>query len=274
MNTERPEYENRTFYGPLELSKDMPQSGDRYIAVHPEDPTKLVRASSKGEYYDHEEMNTLVYANQKVLEGLSQHGVNHVNPVYIDETSISGEPYLVTIVDKLQNVTPYDDLVESGSLTDEQFTEFDDVLCGMLDHTLQAVREEGYICSEMMRLNQFVYDESQPQGKRMVLVDVEPRNGYKIDIGRDTMKYGHLSPLADAVAQLAINTIVNTNRAGRTFASLEKATEAVKALPEYTADATNAKALLLQALVDRTVSTDVLNLIKLDEDDEDDWILN
>lgn len=276
MSTERPEYENRTFYGPLELSKEVPQNGDRYISLHPDDPTKLVRASAEGEYYDSDEMNTLVYANQKVLEGLSEHGVNHVNPLYIDQTRESGKPCIITIVDKLQNVTSYIDLTKSDAFTDEQLTEIDHVLCGMLDFTLQAMREEGYVSPEIMKLNQFVYDDSQPSGKKMVLVDVEPRDGEKIEASRDSMKYGYLSPLADAVAKLVIDTIVNTNRAGWTFASVEKAAEAVQALPGESADTIKAKAQLLQALDSKTISQDVLNLIKFDDDDDndDDWLLN
>lgn len=276
MSTEHPEYKNRTFYGPLELSKDVPQNGDRYISLHPDDPTKLVRASVEGEYYDHDEMNRLVYATQKVLEGLSEHGVNHVNPIYIDQTRESGKAYLITIVDKLQNVKSYIDLTESGSFTDEQLAEIDHTLCGMLDFTLQAVREEGYISGEMMRLNQFVYDESQPPGKKMVLVDVEPADGHKIDLGRDSMKYGYSSQLTSAVAKLVVDTIVNTNRAGWMFASLEKAAAAVQVLPGDSADTIKAKTHLLQALDSKTISNDVLRLVDPDYEDEEDggWILN
>jgi hypothetical protein len=274
MSVEYPEYGDRAFYGPLELSTEYPQNGDRYIALHPDDPTKLIRASSQGEYYDHNEMNSIVYATQQVLNGLSQYGVNHVNPVYIDQTSEAGKPYLITVVDKLRNVKSYSDLIEDEVFSDEQLSEIDHALCGMLDFTLQSVYEEGYISPEMMRLNQFVYDESQPPGSKMVLVDIEPRDGCKVDVNRDSMKYGYLSPLADTVAKLVVDTIINTNRASWTFASVEKAAAAIEALPGDSEGTINAKTKLFQALDSKSISQEVLNLLKIDEEDEDDWIFD
>jgi hypothetical protein len=274
MNIEQPDYVNRTFYGPLELSKEVAQNGDRYISLHPDDPTKLIRSSGKGVFYNHHEMNEIVFATQKVIEGLTEHGVNHVNPQYIDQTTELDDPHLMIVVDRLQDVTPYDELRKRGTFTDEQLIEIDYALCGMLDFTLQAIQEEGYISAEMMHLKQFVYDESQPPGKKMVLVDVEPLDGQKIDTRIDSMKYGYPSQLAYTAVQLAIGAIVNTNRAGWAFASIQKAAEVVTNLPGESMDTIKAQTYLLHALYSKTITKGILDLVRFDEDDGDDWIIH
>lgn len=274
MNIEKPDYINRTFYGPLELSKEVAQRGDRYISLHPDDPTKLVRSSGKGVFYNHHQMNEIVFATQKVIEGLTEHGVNHVNPQYIDQTTERDDPHLMIIVDRLQNITPYDELRNRGALTDEHFVEIDSALSGMLDYTLEAIQEEGYISSEMMHLKQFVYDESQPSGKKMVLVDVEPLDGQKIDVSVDSMEHGYPSRLADTAIQLVIGAIANTNRAGWTFASIQKATEVVANLPGESMNTIKAKTYLLHALYSKTITKNILDLVRFDEDEGDESIIH
>lgn len=274
MSAERPAYKKRTFYGPLELSPDAPQNGDRYIMTHPEDPKKLVRASGEGTYEDLDDMNMRVFITQKVLDGLSRHGINHVNPTYINETSKSGEPYLITVVDKLQNIQPYSELLKSQNMSDTQVREADLVLEHMIEFAIEAMQENGYIDSEMMRLDQFAYDASQAPGKKMVLVDIEPIGGIKVDMSRDSMEHGYSSILASTVAGLCADAIELSNKSGHAIKSLRTAARAVETLPGNSEETVQAKTILLHALDSRRISQVVDNLASgeaLDYEGDDDF---
>lgn len=273
MNTDRPTYENRTFYGPLNLAAGAPQSGDRYIMTHPDNPSRLVRASGEGVYYDQKEMHTRVYHTQQVLKGLSEHGINHVNPTYIDETSDSHKPRLIVVVDKLDNFQPYTELLTNDTLTDEQIHEADQAISNMLSYIEQAINESGYHDQEMMRLDQFVYDSSKPEGKKMILVDVEPTGGGKIDVNRDSMEYGYPSPLLNTVIRLCVDAIELSNKVGYPIASLQRAAQIIMQLPGESPATNSAKAELLHALDTREISETTMNELVNGRlwDEEDEW---
>lgn len=260
MNAEHPAYEKRTFYGPLELDPDTPQERDRYMMTHSEDPNKLVRASGEGAYTDRDEMDMQVFITQKVLDGLKRHDINHVNPAYINETSEGGEPYLIMVVDKLQNMQPYSELLKSEEMNVDQVSEADLALRHMIEFTIEAMKENGYIDREMMRLEQFAYDPSQEHGKRMILVDTEPLGGLKIDMSRDSMEYGYSSMLASTVSRLCIDAIELSNKARHSVESLRIAAKAVEALPGNSEETIRAKAVLINALDTRRVDQLVDNL--------------
>jgi hypothetical protein len=259
MNIEHPAYEQRTFYGPLNLAANIPQHGDRYIMIHPDDPSKLVRASGEGVYYNQQEMHTLVYCTQQVLKGLSEHGITHVNPSYIDETGENRQPRLVTIVDKLDSFLPYTDLFSKETLTGDEVYEADHAIGGMLSYIEQAMEEEGYYDQEMMRLDQFVYDASRPKDKKMILVDVEPTGSGKIDMNRDSMKYGYPSPLFTTVIRLCVDAIELSRKAGYSIPSLAQAARVVMQLPGELPETDRAKVELLHALDTCEISGDTMN---------------
>lgn len=248
MNIERPVYEQRTFIGPLNLAADAPRNGDRYIMDHPDDRSKLVRASGEGVYYNQQEMHTLVYRTQQVLKGLSEHGIAHVNPLYIDDTRESDQPRLITVVDKLDSFTPYTDLLTRDTLTTEHVYEADHAISAMLSYIEQAMDESGYYDQEMMRLDQFVYDASQPKDKKMILVDIEPTGSGKIDMDRDSMAYGYPSPLFTTVIRLCVDAIELSRKADHPIPSLAQAAQIIMQLPGESPATNAAKAALLHAL--------------------------
>lgn len=113
MDVEKPIYEKRTFYGPLEIAPDLPQNGWRSIMKHPDDPSKLIRVSGEGTYWDQNEMDESVYATQQALRGLGEHGIHHVNPSYIDATDKDSRPHLLAVVTRLNHVQSYESLLIS-----------------------------------------------------------------------------------------------------------------------------------------------------------------
>lgn len=248
MTAEHHLYGDRGFYGPLEPIANSPLHNGRYIAKHPDDSSKLVRSSGEGAYYDRVEMDSRVRATQRVLDGLAKLGLNHANPSYIDDTRQNEQPHLVTIVDRITNHQPYADLVASDDLSADQVDEANNVIDIMLTYTGQVMNTGDYIDSEMMRLDQFVYDASQPTGKKMVLVDVEPVGGQKVDINEDSMAHGYPTFLMDTIVQLCTDAIELSNKAGYPVTSLQKAATIVGELPGNSAETNEAKATLLQAL--------------------------
>lgn len=122
----------------------------------------------------------------------------------------------------------------AGSLNFDQISEMDQALTSMLEYTAQIMDEGGYIDPEIMRLEQFVYDASQPQGKRMVLVDIEPLGSEKVDVNKNSTEYRYPSALASTVIKLGANAINLAKKAGSGYnlTSLQKAARAIEALPE------------------------------------------
>ncbi|MBC7868687.1 hypothetical protein H7X69_00715 [Candidatus Saccharibacteria bacterium] len=272
MNAERSVFVERDFYGPLELASANENRSDRYIMLHPNDPTKLVRAGGGGTYLDKEEMNERVGDTLQVLKGLSEHGVAHVKPSYIDETSESGQPYLITVVDKLDNIRPYDEIIASPELNAEQIEEADLAISHMLSYAAQTIREGGYIDPEMMHLDQFVYDVSRPEGERMVLVDVEAIGAFKVDSTADSMKNGFPTALVRTVAELCVDIINLANRSEHLPASLPAAVTIIEALPGESPETNEAKMALLYALDTNEISPEIANLANgVMMDDKDDW---
>jgi len=267
-----PSYETRRFYGPLELSLSIPETSETRALKHPDDPSKLIREiNAELLYASQEEMDNDVYMAQIVLDGLRAHGLNHVDPSYIDETSKDGELGLLAVVTKLNNGTRYDDLL-STHMSQEQIDEADQAICSMLDHTSQVMKEGGYTDAEMMHLSQFVYDNSQPEGKKMVLVDIIPLGGRKIDMEKDSMGYGFPSTLAKTVVKLSIDAINLANKTDRTITSLQKVAKLVEALPGDSLDTNDAKTALAHALNTQVITREISNLdhgrpVNLDDED-------
>lgn len=272
MNAERPAYEKREFYGPLELARDVPEIRYRHMLEHPDDPSKLIRTTDEGLYVDQYDMDEQVRITQQVLHDLKSHGINHVNPSYIDETSEDGEPCLLIVVDKLKDFEPYSKLIGSGNLTPEQIHEADLALGHMFDFLGQAMNENGHIDIEMMRLGQFVYDPSQPEGQKMVLVDVEPVGGREIDMAEDSMMRGYPSALATATAKLVADTVNLANKTGASVGSLQKAAEIIERLPGDSEQTNHMKSILLTALDNRELSQELVYYADasfFDQEDED-----
>lgn len=271
MNAERPAYEKREFYGPLELAEDVPEIRYRYMLEHPDDPSKLIRTTDEGIYVDQYDMDEQVRITQQVLHDLKSHGINHVNPSYINETQDGGEPCLLIVVDKLKDFEPYSKLIGSGNLTPEQIHEADLALGHMFDFLGQAMNENGHIDIEMMRLGQFVYDPSQAEGQKMVLVDVEPVGGVKIDMNEDSMEHGYPSTLATATAKLVTDTVNLANKTGADVGSLQKAAEIIERLPGDSEQTNHMKSILFAALDNRELSKELIYYADsglVDEEDE------
>jgi len=271
MNAERPAYEKREFYGPLELARDVPEIRYRYMLEHPDDPSKLIRTTDEGLYFDQNDMNEQVRITQHILHDLKSRGINHVNPSYINETQDGGEPCLLIVVDKLKDFEPYSKLIGSGNLTPEQIHEADLALGHMFDFLGQAMNENGHIDIEMMRLGQFVYDPSQAEGQKMVLVDVEPVGGVKIDMNEDSMEHGYPSTLATATAKLVTDTVNLANKTGADVGSLQKAAEIIERLPGDSEQTNHMKSILFAALDNRELSKELIYYADsglVDEEDE------
>jgi hypothetical protein len=271
MNAEPPVYEKREFYGPLKLSEDTPNNLYRYMLEHPDDSSKLVRTTD-GLYCNQEDMGEHVRITQQVLQGLKDHGINHVNPSYIDESSEQGKPYLLIVVDKLKDFEPYSKLIDRGDLTSEQAHEADLALNHMFSFLEQAMSENGYIDTEMMHLEQFVYDPSQLKGQKIVLVDVEPIGGEKVDMKEDSMEHGYPSSLAITVAKLAADAINLARKTGYHVESLQKAAEIIDLLPGESELTNQMKADLLRALDSRELTPEVMYFANggfVDEDDDE-----
>ena len=258
MNIENPapSYSKRTFYGPLELNPDIRQNDYRTVLAHPEDPSKLIREiNAEGLYFNKTEMDETVYATQQILKGLSEYGVNHVDPSFFDETT-DDERRLTAVVTRLIDVRSYDELIE-GSVSLEQIYEIDQVLGNMFDYIAHAMEEEGYIGAEMMHLGQFVYDDSQPKGRKMVLVDTDPLYASKIDMQEDSIKNRFVSELTQTVARLVVDAITASNKAEQPLASFQKAASVIEALPGESYYTLSAKEALLHALDTHEISTHV-----------------
>mgnify|MGYP000524790496 CR=1 FL=1 len=248
MSVERPIYENREFYGPLELSKTAPEMRYRYMLEHPDDPTRLIRTTDEGLYINKADMDAQVTIAQYVLEELKEHSVNHVNPTFIDETSDSGEPYMLITVDELTDATAYRELIRNDSLTPDQAQEADHALCGMLEYLKDVVHNDGYYDPEMMNLDQFAYCPSLPNGQKMVLVDVEPIGGKVFNPDEDSIEFGCASDFAATVATLITDAITLSNKSKRPIKSLRKAAEIVLLLPGESEMTEKLKSDLLQAI--------------------------
>ena len=260
MNAERFVYAERNFYGPLELASANEERRDRYIMLHPDDTTKLVRASNKGTYLDKKEMNERVSNTQQVIDGLSEHGVSHVNPSYIDGTSEGGEPYLITVVDKLEYARPYDEIIAHPELSGEQIKEADLAICHLLSYAAQIIHDGGYIDPEMMRLSQFAYVASSPAGERMILVDVEAFGAFEVDPNKDCMENGFPTALVRTVAELCIDAINLAKKSEHQLASLQAAIAITKTLPGKSPETNEVKMALLWALENNEISSEIVNL--------------
>lgn len=268
MNAERPVYEKREFYGPLELKGESSENRYHYMLEHPDDPTKLVRTTNSGLFQDKFEMDKDVKIIQHILQKLEEQGINHVNPSYIDETSESGQPYLLIVVDRLHDATDYSKLIENGNLTDDQREEADYALGHMYGFLKQAVEDEDYVDEEMLRLDQFVYDQSQPKGKRMVLVDVEPIGGTEINMSQDSMDHGYPTALASITTQLVADTVELAKKTGATLESTQSAIEVIKMLPGNSVKTQQMKNILLHALIHHELTPQFLHLLDGASEDE------
>lgn len=251
-----PAYVDRKFYGPLALATGMPQNIRRHMLAHPSDKTKMIREGHEGTYVDQAEMDERVFATQQVLDGLTRHGVNHVNPAFINDTGMNNKPNLLTVVTLHENSIPYGNLLRKGLLSDEQVFEADYVIGSMLEYLAEVIDEGGYVDAEMMRLKQFVYDDSQPQGKKMVLVDVEPLDGSKVDRNEESVSDdGAPNQMTRSVLRLVTDIINLCQKAGtRDITSLEKMATIVASLPGESTAVNAMKAAILRALDNRTVS--------------------
>jgi hypothetical protein len=263
MSAERPIYENREFYGPLELSKTAPEMRYRYMLEHPDDPTKLIRTTEEGEYADRGEMDHEVAKSIATLEGLEEHGITHTHPVYSAETGAKGRPYLVMTVDKIADATPYSTLIENNILTDNQLHEADRALCGMLDYVHDVMSNGGPYDSEMMRLEKFVYT-SDTNGS-LVLTGIEPFASDVYDPDSDpneeSIALDYPSGLAICVINLTIDTVTLSTKTDDSLESLQKAADAVTRLPG-SSDATNKlKSDLLTAITTRTLTPELMHYV-------------
>ena len=257
MNSEKPTYQKRTFYGPLELAPGFPQMGDRYILKHPNEPSKLIRQS--GEEWSPSEMDACVYATQQVLKGLGSYGIHHVEPSFIENVSKDDQAYLLIVVTGLHDVQSYENL-QNTHMTPDQVNEADQALTNMLNYTIHVIDEGGYIDPEMMRLEQFVYDPTQPPGKRMVLVDVEPLFSHKVDANEESVEDGLPSILAYGVIRLIVDAINLAHKAPYPTVSLQKAKVAVEKLPRDSPATNELKATLRQALDALEINPDILEI--------------
>lgn len=258
MNAERPAYEQREFYGPLQLAEGVPEIRYRYMLEHPHDSSRLIRTTDEGLYIDREDMEETVRVTQYILRSLKNLGINHVNPSYINETGEDGEPFLLIVVDKLKNFEPYSELIRHDSLSEEQIHEVDLAISHMFDFIVLAMKENGYIDIEMMHLEQFVYDSSQQAGQKMVLVDVEPAGSRKVEMDKDSMEYGYPSPLCGGAAKLIVDTIELANKSEYYLQSFQKATEVIRLLPGDSEKTNQMKKDLLNALTTRTLSRELM----------------
>jgi len=240
------------------------------MLTHPDDASKLVRTVGEGTFYNKVEMDTRVYETQQVLEGLKEYGISHVEPTYIDQVTSSGKPYLLMVVEKLSNVDSYQDLLKSGALNVDQANEADKTIEYMLRYTAHVIKDGGYIDPEMMRLSQFVYDSSRPEGKKTVLVDVEPIGADPVDITEDSVgENGLLTYLSRTVLTLCIDAInLATGSGNKNIGSLSKAAKVVEALPGDSVATNNFKATLLRALDNLAQDSDIR---KLDSDYHENW---
>lgn len=258
-------YTPREFYGPLQLDPEMPQSRDRYFAIHPDDPSKIIRYTSDraGNAYDKEEMDEKVANTQRVLDNLTRHNIPHVNPMFIDETNAQGQPSLMIVADRLTNVRSYtEDIISAESVAPDVAREADVVLERLFNCVNTATQEGGYLDREMMGLGQFVYDDSRPVGQKMVLIDVEPLGASKVDPFEESIREGYPEGTCalSTTARLSVNAIRLAQKTDYHVQSLRAAARVIEILPGNSENTNAAKMALLDALDKKTVSLEVLNL--------------
>lgn len=263
MNAEKSPYGVRDFYGPLELAGLTDPASGRDILFHPDDPNKLVRTSHEDAFYNKNGMTELVNNTSNLLKGLGEHGVNHVNPTYIDQSPDDDTPRLMTIVDKIDSAQPYSEFFEV--MSQEQVVEANDTLVNMLSYAQSVAENGGIIDPEIMQMSQFVYDS---ESQKFILVDVEPIGALEIDISEESVEisedegveYRIPSPLSRTVAQLCIDVIELSRRAESPLSSLRAAANAIDALPGVSGATDDAKISLLQMLDTGEVTPDILNM--------------
>lgn len=263
MNAEKSTYGTRDFYGPLELSGLSDPASGRDMLVHPDDPSKLVRASHEDAYYDKNEMTELVNDTNTLLKSLGEHGVTHVNPTYLDQSPNDSTPRLMIVVDKIDSAQPYSKLLEV--MPQEQIDKADDTLVSMLAYTRDVAENGGIIDPEIMHMSQFVYDT---ENQKFILVDVEPIGAHKIDISEesveliqeDDVEYRLPTQLSRTVAQLCIDVLELSRHTESPLSSIRAAANAIGALPGSSIATDEAKMSLLRMLDTGEVTPDILNM--------------
>lgn len=254
---------SRIFYGPLERSSDY-EERNTTIMKHPEDATKLVRYGRDGEYYDSEEMARYVQQTQQTLAGLAAFGVRHVEPQYIDESTLDGTARLVTVVDKIE----HDDALEIESSSDV-FSAKNRVLTQMLAYTAHVARKGGYIDAEMMHLEQFTFD-----GRDMVLVDIEPIGSSEFihpAVGSVDVD-GTPGHLLFSTARL-IRDVLELPEEFRDEPTVRAAARAVELLPGESPQVDEVKVILLASLDAGAMSIEASRLARGQamDNDEEGW---
>jgi hypothetical protein len=243
----------------------MPQPLGRFFAIHPDDPSKIIRYTSDraSDAYDKEEMDEKVANTQHVLDNLTRHNVPHVNPLFIDETNNQGQPSLMIVVNRLTNVRSYtEDIISAESVAPDVAREADLVLERLFDCVDSAVQQGGYLDREMMGLGQFIYDDSRPVGQKMVLIDVEPIGARKVDPLEESIREGYPEGTCalSTTARLSVNAIRLAQKTSYPVQSLEAAARVIEMLPGNSENTNAAKIALLDALDKKIVSMEVLNL--------------
>lgn len=280
----QPTYGKREFYGPLQLDPDIRQPDDRNFMIHPDDPTKLVRFN-KGFVAGREQLHDEVAGTQRVLEGLSRYGIPHVNPVYMsEETAYRWEPAdLIIVVDRLDNVRPYSEILGGENIPLEVVQEVDQLLCRLLGYVGEVLQQGGYIDTEMIRLDQFAYDASRPVGQKMILVDVEPIGSGPVDpakesiregISEDVYPAGYPTKGAQTTARMIVDIIELARATDYPLESSQVAAHVAQMLPGDSLQTNEAKAVLLHALDTNEVSQAVFNLAISEKMDCEEWLYN
>ena len=157
----------------------LPETDNIY--THPGSSNKLVRWSEH--VYDHLD---IVYPLQDHLENLERvYGIPNVHPQFaLSESPLAPASRftavrpeysdIVAVVDNIEDGTTLESLMESNELNEEKVQEYDFLAQRLIAHLRDTYVYGGLFCTDFYHYNQYLYSESAPAGKRLILVDIEP----------------------------------------------------------------------------------------------------
>lgn len=172
------------YFDPSTLSSDMlpqlevvarfdrdPAGTTNNLYQHPTDQTKLIRYDGWGLYNSYAEMLTMVEATHDLIGRLAVAGVQSVNPDYIAKPlGLGGNIDMFAVVDKVDGFS-LEELLVTGNQHDIPAVAYDQLFDSMLAYFQDVISEGGPVSTEMLRLEQFMYN---PNDGQFTLVDVAP----------------------------------------------------------------------------------------------------
>lgn len=150
------------------------------IYIHPEDSSKIVRWSE----HVYDDLNN-VYPLKDHLEHLERvYGIPNVHPQFAlsenplpsiaRSTAVQPESHIVAVVDNIKDGATLENLIQTDTLNQEKIQEYDFLAQRLIAHLRDTYINGGLFCTEFYHYNQYLYSDSAPAGKKLILADIEP----------------------------------------------------------------------------------------------------